>query len=55
MALVRPKQMLDEAKRNGKAVPAFNVLSLEMIQGVIAAAEQKNKPVMLQVSTGAMK
>lgn len=55
MALVRPKQMLEEAKRNGKAVPAFNVLSLEMIQGVIAAAEQKNKPVMIQVSTGAMK
>ena len=55
MALVRPTKMLEEAKRNGKAVPAFNVLSLEMIQGVIAAAEQKNKPVILQVSTGAMK
>lgn len=55
MPLVRPKNMLIEAKNNNKAVPAFNVLSLEMIQGVLDAAEEMNKPVILQVSTGAMK
>ena len=55
MALINSKQILLKAKKNQKAIGAFNVLSLEMIQGVIDAAEEMNTPIILQISSGALR
>lgn len=55
MPLVSSIKMLQNKKKEGKAVGAFNVLSLEMIKGVIQAAEDTNTPVILQLSAGALK
>ncbi len=46
--LVTLKEMLDEAKREKKAVGAFNGTTLESIQGIIRAAEELGCPVVLQ-------
>src|SRR5688572_6722788 len=37
------------------AYPAFNTMDLEITQGIIAAAEELNTPVILEVSEGAIK
>ncbi len=50
MSLVHMLELLDHAKKNGRAVGAFSVASLEMIQGVILAAEMANTPVILQIA-----
>ncbi|MFP4316392.1 MAG: class II fructose-1,6-bisphosphate aldolase [Desulfovibrionales bacterium] len=55
MPLVSPKAMFDRAYREGFAVGAFNVNNMEIIQGIIAAAEEERSPVILQVSAGARK
>ena len=39
MALVTTKQMLLNAQAEGYAVGAFNVENMEMVQAVVAAAE----------------
>ncbi len=46
--LVTVKALLDEAKRERKAVGAFNGTTLESIQGIIRAAEELDCPVILQ-------
>ena len=40
MPLVTTKQMLLDAQKGGYAVGAFNVENMEMVQAVIAAAEE---------------
>lgn len=45
--LVNMKEILTEAKRNKKAVGAFNVPTLENVRAVITAAEELNCPVIL--------
>ncbi len=55
MPLVKSLDMLVKRKKEGKAVGAFNVLSLEMIQGVVKAAEETNTPLILQLSSGALR
>lgn len=45
--LVNTKQLLIEAKKNKKAVGAFNVPTIESIRAVIEAAEELNCPVIL--------
>ncbi len=53
--LVTGKQILDHAKENKYAVGAFNVNNMEIVQAIIAAAEETRSPVILQASQGALK
>jgi len=53
--LVTGKEILDHAHKNKYAVGAFNVNNMEIVQAIIAAAEQENAPVILQTSEGAIK
>lgn len=50
MALVNSEIMLLDAQKNGYAVGAFNVENMEMVKGVILAAEELNAPVILQTT-----
>lgn len=50
MALCNMKALLAGAKASGKAVGAFNVGNMEMIIGVIKAAEDSNCPVIIQLA-----
>lgn len=52
--LVTGKEILDHAHKNGYAVGAFNVVNMEMLQAVIAAAEEEKSPVFIQTSEGAL-
>jgi fructose-bisphosphate aldolase class II len=47
MALVNMKEMLEKAKERGYAVGNFDVLSSEMLRGVLLAAEEARAPVIL--------
>lgn len=55
MPLTGPKEMFEKAYKGGHAVGAFNVNNMEIIQGIIAAAEEERAPLILQVSAGARK
>lgn len=55
MALVTTKEMFEKAYKGGYAVGAFNVNNMEIIQGIVEAAEEVNSPLILQVSAGARK
>ena len=50
MSLVNMKELLREARMQNCAVGAFSVSSIDMITGVIRAAEALNTPVILQVA-----
>lgn len=52
MALVSTKQMLEDARKGGYAVGAFNIFSLESAKAIIAAAEAERAPVILQIWSG---
>lgn len=52
--LVTGKEILEHAHKNGYAVGAFNVVNMEMLQAVIAAAEEEKSPVFIQTSEGAI-
>ena len=55
MALVTSKEMFGKALHSDYAVGAFNVNNMEIIQGIVEAAQQENAPLILQVSAGARK
>ncbi|MFP4084561.1 MAG: class II fructose-1,6-bisphosphate aldolase [Desulfonatronovibrio sp.] len=55
MPLTSPKEMFERAYQEGYAVGAFNVNNMEIIQGIIQAAEEEKSPLILQVSAGARK
>lgn len=55
MPLVTGIELLQDAQRRGYAVGAFNVNNMEIIQAIIAAAEEERSPVILQASQGAIK
>lgn len=55
MALVTTKKMLVDARKGGYAVGAFNVENMEMVQAVIAAAEELQAPVILQTTPSTVK
>lgn len=55
MALVTTKEMFEKALKNDYAVGAFNVNNMEIIQGIVEAAQEENAPLILQVSAGARK
>jgi fructose-bisphosphate aldolase class II len=44
------RRLLENAHKENRAAGAFSVANLEMIQGVILAAEQTNTPVILQIA-----
>lgn len=55
MALVTTKEMFAKALKNDYAIGAFNVNNMEIIQGIVAAAQEENTSLILQVSAGARK
>ena len=55
MGLVTSKEMFEKAYQGGYAIGAFNVNNMEIIQGIVEAANETNAPVILQVSAGARK
>lgn len=55
MALVTTKEMFAKALDSDYAIGAFNVNNMEIIQGIVEAAEIENAPLILQVSAGARK
>ncbi len=50
MALVPMKKLLDNAEKNNIAVGAFSVGNMEMVMGAVAAAEELNMPIILQIA-----
>jgi fructose-bisphosphate aldolase class II len=44
------KNLLLNARADGKAAGAFNVGSMEMLLGLVAAAEEANTPIVLQIA-----
>ncbi|MCX5781678.1 MAG: ketose-bisphosphate aldolase [Elusimicrobia bacterium] len=55
MALVAMRQILDEARKKGYGVGAYNVNNMEQIQAIMAAAQETKSPVIVQASRGALK
>ena len=51
MPLVTSTEMFKKAYEGHYAVGAFNVNNMEIIQGIVAAAQQEKSPLMLQVSS----
>ena len=55
MPLVTSKQLLLDAQEGCYAVGAFNVENMEMVQAVVAAAEELRAPVILQTTPSTLK
>ena len=55
MPLVNPKAMLEAARTGGFCVGAFNVVDFLSMEVVVAAAEEKRAPAILQASSGTIK
>ncbi|MDC7289078.1 class II fructose-1,6-bisphosphate aldolase [Blautia schinkii] len=55
MPLVTTKELLLDAQRCGYAVGAFNVENMEMVQAVVAAAQELNSPVIMQTTPSTVK
>lgn len=53
--LVTAKELLNDAMHNGYAIGAFNVENMEMVMAVLAAAENKQSPVIMQTTPGTIK
>jgi len=55
MALVTTKELFKKAYAGGYAIGAFNINNMEILQGIADAAKEANSPVIVQVSSGALK
>ena len=55
MPLVTTKEMFEKSMKEGFAIGAFNINNMEIIQGIVDAAAENNSPVILQVSSSAIK
>ena len=55
MPLVTTKELLLKAQEGKYAIGAFNVENMEMVQAVIAAAEELNSPVIMQTTPSTVK
>ena len=53
--LVTTKEMFEKSMKEHFAIGAFNINNMEMIQGIVDAAAEENAPVILQVSSSAIK
>jgi fructose-bisphosphate aldolase class II len=54
MPLCPMRQMLDEARKAGYGVGAYNVNNMEQIQAIMWAARETGSPVIIQASKGAL-
>lgn len=55
MPLVTTKEMFEKSMEEWFAIGAFNINNMEIIQGIVDAAQKQNSPVILQASSGAIK
>ena len=55
MALITTTEMFSKALNADYAIGAFNVNNMEIIQGIVEAAQEENSALILQVSAGARK
>lgn len=55
MALVTSKELLVKAQEGHYAIGAFNVENMEMVQAVVAAAEELKSPVIMQTTPSTIK
>ncbi len=55
MGLVTSKKLLEDARKKGYAVGAFNIENMEMVMAVLAAAEETNSPVIMQTTPSTVK
>ncbi len=55
MSLVTTKEMFERSMREHYAIGAFNINNMEFIQAITDAAEEAKSPVILQVSSSAIK
>ena len=55
MALVSTREVVDEARRRSGGVAAFNVITLEHAEAIVAGAEAAARPVILQISENAVR
>lgn len=55
LGLSNTKEMFAKANREGYSVPAFNFNNMEQLQAIMEACVEMGSPVILQVSTGALK
>ena len=53
--LVSTREMFEAAYKGGYAVGAFNINDMEILQGIVDAANEEKAPLILQVSAGARK
>ena len=53
MVLVSAKEMIEKAHEGHYAIGAFNINNMEWTKAILAACQQANSPVILQVSEGA--
>lgn len=52
--LVNTKKLLNQALKDGYAIPAFNFYNMETLLAILKAAERTKSPVILQVSESAL-
>lgn len=55
MPLARTADLVSAAHRAGSGIVAFNVITLEYAESIVAGAESANRPVILQISENAVK
>ena len=55
MSLVTSTEMFEKAYNGGYAIGAFNVNNMEIVQGIVEAADELRSPLILQASAGARK
>jgi len=55
MALVSSLELIQKARKNKKAIAAFNIHNLETIQAVVEGAYEMNSPVIIQTTPGTLK
>jgi fructose-bisphosphate aldolase class II len=55
MPLARTADLIAAAHRAGEGLTAFNVITLEHAEAIVAGAEQASRPVILQISENAVK
>ena len=54
MPLVTTAEMVGAAHRDGVGITAYNVITLEHAEAIVAAAHRIDKPIILQVSENAV-
>jgi fructose-bisphosphate aldolase class II len=55
MPLVTTAELVSDARAGGRGVAAFNVITLEHAEGIVAGAEAAGAPVILQISENAVR